>query len=806
MNGSVSETGQVDFGCPDGTSTSVETIDGQRICQLSGTYTSDLLLTANNLYQLIGKVTIGGDNTDSAVLTLQAGTTVYGGSPETFLVISRGSQIVANGTRTAPVTFTAEEDVQGLADVDNDRGLWGGLVINGNAPINDCPAGETGGTAGCTKEGEANSGTFGGADSEDSSGSLRYVVVSYAGSNVDPENQLNGIAFQGVGSGTEVDFVQVHMNADDGVEFFGGTVSASHVVLTGNGDDSLDWTDGWVGTIQYLIINQADDDGDAGIEADNREGSENALPRSLPMIANMSISARDSSRAVRLRRGTGLNLYNSIATGGTCLRVQGESLTQLGTGVTFDGVTFDCPTLSDGDDDAAILAEINAGENNTTDGSLTTAVDLSATGFEATNYVGAIENDDNDWTLGWTVGNPTEVADFGCPSGTTEVATIGGSVARTCELTGTYTSDLALSRGNNYVLDGKVTIGGDNTDSAILSIQSGTMVVGDDPEDFLVISRGSQIWANGSMNAPVTLTAADDVEGAIANPATTRGLWGGLVINGNAPINDCPAGETGGTAGCTKEGEANSGTFGGDVSDDSSGRLNYVVVKFAGSNVDPENQLNGIAFQGVGSGTEVDFIQVFNNLDDGVEFFGGTVSANHVVLVGNSDDSLDWTDGWQGTMQFVHIVQADDAGDAGIEADNREGDEDALPRSLPMIANMSITSREGSRSIRLRRGTGLNLYNSEATGDTCLRIQGQSLTQLGTGVTFDGVALNCTTLSDGDDDAAILAEIGAGTGNTTDGTAATPVALPEVFDASGDSLIGSDVDNWSAGWTVGLPE
>ena len=88
------------------------------------------------------------------------------------------------------------------------------------------------------------------------------------------------------------------------------------------------------------------------------------------------------------------------------------------------------------------------------------------------------------------------------------------------------------------MLDGKVTVGGDNTNSAILTIQSGVVVVGDDPEDFLVISRGSQIRANGTNDSPVTFTAAQDVTG---NPgANVRGLWGGVVLNGNAPINDCP--------------------------------------------------------------------------------------------------------------------------------------------------------------------------------------------------------------------------------------------------------------------------
>ena len=802
--GSVSSPSQPDFGCPEGTTTSSRTINDTRICQLNGTITSDLLLTANNLYELVGKVTIGGDNTDSAVLTLQAGTTVFGGTDVDFLVISRGSQIVANGQRTAPITFTSQSDLEGTVAA-NTRGEWGGLVINGNAPINDCPEGQTGGTTGCTKEGEANSGTFGGQTADDSSGRLNYVVVKFAGSNVDPENQLNGIAFQGVGSGTEVEFVQVHNNLDDGIEFFGGTVNAKYIVLTGNGDDSLDWTDGWQGSIQYLLINQTDS-GDNGIEADNREGDETATPRSLPRIANMTINGLDGERAVRLRRGTGLELYNSLVSGSTnCLRVQGDSLNQLGAGILFGGIGFDCATVVEGDDVTAIQAQLDASANITVDGSLPGAVSLADDNFfDATNFVGAIQNADNDWTSGWTFGSPSQAEDFACPAGTTEVTPLDGTT-RTCQMTGSYTSDIALARGNFYLLEGPVFIGGDNTDSAILSIQSGTTIVGDDPEDFLVISRGSQIWALGTAMAPITLTGDEDVLGTLANPDTTRGLWGGLVINGNAPINDCPEGATGGTAACTKEGEANSGTFGGATADDNSGVLNYVVVKYAGSNVDPENQLNGIAFQGVGSATEVDFIQVFNNLDDGVEFFGGTVNASHVVLVGNGDDSLDWTDGWTGSLQYVHILQAEDSGDSAIEADNREGDEGATPISEPTIANMSIIGKSDERGIRLRRGTGLQLFNSEVSGNaTCLQVDGTTSTALlGSGIAFDGVGLDCTTIAAGEDPAAVQSFLD-GSNVTQDGSAPTPATLPAGLDADGDSIIGSDVDAWGDGWTVGL--
>ena len=800
---SVSQPRQPDFGCPEGTRVSSRTLDDMRVCQLTGAVTSDLLLTSNNLYELVGKVVIGGGNEASASLTIQAGTTIYGGAELDFLVISRGSQIIANGTRTAPITLTSLSDLTGEANIASTRGEWGGLVINGNAPINDCPEGADGGTAQCTKEGEANSGLFGGDDPDDSSGVLNYVVVKYAGSNVDPENQLNGIAFQGVGSGTEVNYVQVHNNLDDGVEFFGGTVSAKHLVLTGNADDSLDWTDGWRGGIQYLVIDQAGDSGDNGIEADNREGDETAEPRSLPRIANMTLSGNPGERAIRLRRGTGLELYNSVVQGSErCLRVQGDSLNQLGTGIRFDGVSFDCGTLVEGDD-ATAINNLLGGSNVSTTGQVVSAADLSGDAlFEPTNFIGAVQNADEDWTLGWTVGMPNTATDFGCPAGTAEIAAIGGR--QTCQLSGTLTGDVTLTRNHYYILDGKVRVGSDSA-SGVLNIESGTTVIGDDPEDFLVISRGSRIEANGTRNAPITMTALNDVNGAIANPENTQGLWGGLVINGYAPINDCPEGATGGTAQCTKEGEASSGLFGGDDPNDNSGTLRYVVVKFAGANVDPENQLNGIAFQGVGSGTSVDYIQVYNNLDDGLEFFGGTVNASHVVLVGNADDSLDWTDGWQGAIQYLHIQQTAGAGDNGIEADNREGDEQARPISEPYIANMTILGNAGERAIRLRRGTGLHLYNSMLSGsDQCLRIQGESLNLLNTRIEFAGVGLNCARVQEGDDEAAVQAFLD-GSANVVQGAGTpTPVSLPARFDEAGSTLIGADVGNWGRGWTVGL--
>ena len=811
-----------------------------------------------------GAAPSSGGNLPDCQLKVAPGGVIVGSSSTDFLVINRGCALMADGTADQPILFTAKAEVLGNAE-DNDRGLWGGFVINGYAPINDCPEGAAGGADDCIKEGEANSGQFGGSNGNDNSGVLRYVSVRFAGANVDPENQLNGIAFQGVGDATLVDYVQVYNNLDDGIEFFGGTVNARHVVLTGNADDSLDWTDGWTGRIQYLYIEQTDS-ADNAIEADNREGDEGAMPRSNPTIANMSLYGKSDERALRIRRGSGLALRNSFIDGSErCLRVDGGSRALLGTDLTFEGVSFACAQTHDRDDDGAVKSYLDNALNLSQNGGKVDPIPLSDTFFDNTGFIGAfgaenwaagwtypgsvshssqpdfgrhegtveldgkvviggdnqdsavldiesgttiigaVENDDEDWTAGWTVGMPDAAVDFGCPGGTVELADAIGH-KRACELSGTYTSDLALTRTRHYVLDGKVVIGGDNQDSAVLDIESGTTIIGDHREDLLVISRGSQIRARGTRNAPITMTVYGEAAGQEMDRSSLRGQWGGLVINGNAPINDCPEGTEGGTAGCTKEGEANSGLFGGDDPHDSSGLLKYVVVKHAGANVDPENQLNGIAFQGVGDGTVVDYIEVYNNLDDGIEFFGGTVNASHVVLVGNADDSLDWTDGWTGSIQYLHILQPETlSADNGIEADNREGDETATPISEPWIANMTIAGRSGERAIRLRRGTGLHLYNSMVSGsDNCLRIQGESLNLLGTRIEFSGVGLNCATVNEGDDEMAVQTFLD-GSANLVQGEGTpTPVSLPARFDDAGSSVLGSDIANWGAGWTVGV--
>ncbi len=270
-----------------------------------GRFTRDFTMTSDTFWVLRGGVFVG----EPARLTIQAGTTVIGETATRgSLVIERGGQIIANGTAAQPIVMTSDQPV-GFRN----RGDWGGLIINGRAPLN---------LPGNVGIGEGSTGIYGGDNVNDNSGILRYVRVEFAGIEFSPDNELNGIAFQGVGNGTIVENIQVHYNKDDGIEMFGGTVDIKRVVLTGIGDDSIDWTFGWRGRLQFAVVQQRGDDTDQGIEADNNGNNHNLLPRSSPTLYNLTLVGDptqdfgpESTNCMRLRVGTAGVIRNFICTG-----------------------------------------------------------------------------------------------------------------------------------------------------------------------------------------------------------------------------------------------------------------------------------------------------------------------------------------------------------------------------------------------------------------------------------------------------------------------------------------------------------
>ena len=411
------------FGCG---GAATEGDDGGASCQegfciLTGTITSHLTLTADREWLLRGGVFVGND-ADETILTVEPGTTVYGEKDtQGMLVVTRGSKLIARGEPTAPIVFTSSQELGRRA-----RGDWGGIVLNGRAPIN-C------GTPPCEGYGEGGTGFFGGDDPEDSSGVLEYVRVEFAGQLISPDNELNGIAFQGVGSGTVVDQIQVHMNADDGVEFFGGTVNVKHVLLTGIGDDSLDWTDGWRGMGQFIVAQQYDDNSDNGIEADNNAELNDAIPRAQPILSNLTLigspSSDKSDVGILLREGTAGHISNAIVIGfhEGCLDLSDTAtFTQAQAGaLTMASSLLDCqtPFVEDGSDPFTVQSffEAMGTDNQTADPQLVAPFDAAAPNFapqpgslatsgatipadpffEAVTFRGGVDPSD-DWTQGWT--------------------------------------------------------------------------------------------------------------------------------------------------------------------------------------------------------------------------------------------------------------------------------------------------------------------------------------------------------------------------------------------------------------------
>ncbi|MFT4887659.1 MAG: hypothetical protein ACJA2D_001290 [Pseudohongiellaceae bacterium] len=410
----------VTAGCPANTTDSGLTFKDKPTCILSGRITSDTHLTSNNTYLLEGQVVIGenvvaGEKTQ---LTIDAGTFIFNTGGVHLLVVDRNGQIQANGSAAKPIIFTYEGDETATEDT---RGQWGGLVINGSATIN-----EAGGVA----DGEGASGLYGGTNDTDNSGSMTYVQVKYAGRVFTESDELNGIAFQGVGSGTNIDYVQVHNNSDDGVEFFGGTVNAKHLFLTGNEDDSIDWTQGWTGKVQFAAVRMGSSS-DHCIEADNNGDNNDATPRSNPTIANLTCSGgfNDDGQGVRLREGTSATITNSVIAGfssycvdidqdatfnnagGSIAGLNGNLVmrnTRVSAGCAFSASSGDIFSVADW-----YAAQIGSGSGTDLGGTLgltngnalnAVAVDstLSDPFFDQVDYIGAIKDSTSDWSAGWT--------------------------------------------------------------------------------------------------------------------------------------------------------------------------------------------------------------------------------------------------------------------------------------------------------------------------------------------------------------------------------------------------------------------
>ncbi|MGB6223635.1 T9SS C-terminal target domain-containing protein [Haloferula sp.] len=298
---------------------------------VSGDIAANTTWTSDNAY-ILNKVVFVKPG---VTLTIEPGTKIYGTqdtsvTPSTYgsLVVTRGATLIAEGTVNEPIEFTALEERDGFDDDDDpgtpnvapdpalgDGGFWGGLVMLGAAPINYYVGGVN------VNENDiegfpGGSGTdilYGGSNPTDSSGKLKYVSIRFGGFEFAANKEINGLTLGGVGSGTEIEYVEVFSNTDDGVEIFGGTVNTKHIAVAFCQDDSFDLDEGHQGHHQFWFAIQNEDDslGDNLGEWDGGNGNIlNGTPYNLVQVYNSTFIGSSNATATG---NDGIAMENNFA-------------------------------------------------------------------------------------------------------------------------------------------------------------------------------------------------------------------------------------------------------------------------------------------------------------------------------------------------------------------------------------------------------------------------------------------------------------------------------------------------------------
>jgi hypothetical protein len=469
--------------------------------------TTDTTWTSDNVYHISGFITVVG-----ATLNIEAGTVIKAaagtGIDATALIISRTGTINAIGYPSAPIIFTAEADPMDGSWGPENGNAWGGLVILGNAPLNsdrNKNNWDAGATIEDTVEGiptelAEDSRVFGGTDPADSSGVLSYVSIRFGGSELAEDAEINGLTLGGVGSGTQIDHIEVFGNSDDSIEFFGGNVSVKYAVAAYGGDDGFDYDQGWEGNGQFWVyiggpISNSKFEPDNGGEHDGETSFNAGRNIGGGTIYNATyVGNGTDGSALRIRDNAYAVYKNSIFTGwptgiriepDSGLRIPGNGETEKLIDITNNIWDFDAANLFHGDendtlggggtnlnDDEAFLAE--AGLNNTVEDAGLVSISRSKDGgfdprltssspaltnaladfpegstwFTPVNYQGAFDTE-NNWMAGWTylseagylpatASEPNDTGDLYNISGRVNVAD-GGSTIAGFTITGTKT-------------------------------------------------------------------------------------------------------------------------------------------------------------------------------------------------------------------------------------------------------------------------------------------------------------------------------------------------------------------------------
>lgn len=282
--------------------------------------TSNTTWKADKIYLLSSIIYV----TNGAILTIEPGTIIKGTKSIAgagSLVITRGCKLMAVGTADKPIVFTSAQ-----SPGQRDKGDWGGVILLGKAPVNQGNDNQIEGIS----AGNANA-LYGGTDAADNSGTMKYVRIEFGGVPLSPDNEINGLTFGGVGSGTTIDYIEVYRAGDDSYEWFGGTVTAKHLLAIGGLDDDFDTDFGFAGKLQFCVGQRyptiADVSGSNGFESDNDGNGSNNAPKTSAIFSNMtmvgpyaggaSVKNVDGNyqHAAQIRRNSSLSTFNSVFVG-----------------------------------------------------------------------------------------------------------------------------------------------------------------------------------------------------------------------------------------------------------------------------------------------------------------------------------------------------------------------------------------------------------------------------------------------------------------------------------------------------------
>ncbi|WP_370390081.1 beta strand repeat-containing protein [uncultured Winogradskyella sp.] len=558
---------------------------------LNGTITSDRTLDPNVQYTISGSVLVA----DGVTLTIPAGTEIVSQQgTDKYIAVLKGGSIDIQGTAGSPVVMRSN----GVA------GSWGGLVICGDATT----------TEGANATAEVGGLVYGGDNDSDDSGDIEYLIIRDAGAQINADSQFNGLSLYAVGSGTNINNVAIINGTDDGIEFFGGTVSVSNIYLENNEDDSIDWTEGWSGSINTAYVTQTIDNFSTVIESDGVNNN--------PTINNLTAISSTGGLAIQVKNASGGTINGFTATG-------------------YDDL-FDFPGTSGPGDFI-----IDGAGSNVADDAVYASSQTNASQFS------------------WAT--TTDITDNVLPSN--------------------IVTDTQLDPSIQYRIVGPVLV----NSNATLTIPAGTEIVSNSgTANYLAVLQGGDINIQGSPGNPVVMRSDDGLP------------WGGLLLCGNATT----------TEGVNATAEVGGLVYGGTNDNDSSGSIEYLILRNTGAQINADSQFNGLSLYAVGDGTSIDNVAVISGADDGIEFFGGTVNVTNFYAENIEDDAIDWTEGWNGTLSTAYVVNTIQDFSTAIEADGVNAN--------PTIENLTAISSTGGLAIQMKNASGATINGFTATGFTDL--------------------------------------------------------------------------------------